>query len=377
MLIYLGFVSLGLPDGTLGVAWPVVARDLALPFTLAGVVTTVVTLLSAASGFSSGRIVARFQTGPVVLISCSLSALGLLLVSQADTFAFILLAAVPLGLGAGAVDAALNGFVAHHYSGRHMNWLHACWGIGAATGPVVMGATIASAHSWRGGYLALATAQGLLALFFLGTLPLWRRVPDLASPSAQANALRTTGLPANSLAGWLSPGLFVVYVALEGGTGLWAATIMTLSRGFTAEHAAWSTAAFYAAITLGRIGVGFGVERWGNRRLIAAGVILALGGAIAFALARTPAGTAAALVIFGLGLAPIYPGLMHEAPRRFSADAAQTVIGRQSGAAFLGMALLPAALGALAGVSLAAIPWVLIAGTALLLLGIRRLDQLG
>jgi MFS family permease len=377
LLIYLGFVSLGLPDGTLGVAWPEIARELTLPFTLAGVVTTVVTLLSAASGFASGRILARFRTGPVVLVSCSLSALALLLVAHAHGFAFLLLAAVPLGLGAGAVDAALNGFVAHHYSGRHMNWLHACWGLGAATGPVVMGAAIASAHSWRGGYLALAGVQAALALLFLGTLSLWRRVPDLASASAPVAAIRSAQLPADSLAGWLSPALFMVYVALEGGTGLWAATILTRARGFTAEHAAWSTAAFYAAITLGRIGVGFAVDRRGNRRLIAAGATVALGGAFAFAVVRSPLATTAALVVFGLGLAPIYPGLMHEVPRRFAAAAAQTVIGRQSGAAFLGMALLPAALGALAGLSLAAIPWVLIGGTALLLVGIRRLDRLG
>lgn len=377
LLIYLGFISLGLPDGTLGVAWPAMAAELALPVTLAGVVTTVVTLLSAASGFASGRIARRFHTGPVVLVSCTLSALALLFISQTDSFPFLLAAAVPLGLGAGAVDAALNGFVAHHYSARHMNWLHASWGVGASAGPIVMGAALTSPHAWRGGYLALAAAQLLLALLFLGSLRLWRRVPEIQARPAANATFRSANLPADSLAGWLSPALFIVYVALEGGIGLWAASLMTFGRGFSFAEAAWGTAAFYAAITLGRIVVGVGVERWGNRRLVFAGALVATGGAIGFALAPTPLTTTGALVLLGLGLAPIYPGLMHEVPRRFAAADAQTVIGRQSGAAFLGLALLPATLGALAGISWNALPWVLVGGAVVLLLGLRHLDRLG
>lgn len=376
-LIYLGFVSLGLPDGTLGVAWPAIAADLQLAVGLAGAIMLVITLLAGLSGFNSGRIVARFRTGPVVLVSCALTGGGLVAISQAPGFAWLLAAAIPLGVGAGAVDAGLNGFVARHYSGRHMNWLHACWGIGATCGPFVMGAALSSGHGWRGGYLVLGLAQLALALLFLLTLRLWSTAPDhQATPAHADNAPAPPTLPANSLAGWLSPALFALYVALEGSTALWAASILTLARGLPADVAAWCTGAYYAAITGGRILVGFGVDHWDNRRVITLGVLLALVGAGVFAVARTPAVAALALVLMGLGFAPVYPGLMHEVPRRFAPEAAQVVIGRQSGAAYLGMSVAPAAAGWLAGHSLEGIVLAVIAGTVLLLAGIRRLDRM-
>ena len=377
LLIYLGFISLGLPDGTLGVAWPAIARELHLSIGLAGVITTVVTLLSAFSGFSSGRIVGRFRTGPVVLVSCALTGSSLLAIAHAPSFAWLLLAAIPLGVGAGAVDAGLNGFVAHHYSGRHMNWLHACWGLGATCGPLVMGYAIAGTHTWRGGYFWLGVAQLSLAMVFLATLRLWASVPERATASDHHEPTRrSANHPANSFPGWLSPFLFVIYVALETGAGLWAASILTVDRGFTAERAAWCTAAYYGAIMVGRIVIGFAVDRIGNRRLISLGLLLALVGTALFALAPSALPSAAGLILMGLGFAPVYPGLMHEVPRRFAPEAVQTIIGRQSGAAYLGMAVIPAALGVVAEWSLSAIPWVVFAGTILLLTGLRRLDRL-
>lgn len=376
-IIYLGFVSLGLPDGTLGVAWPAIAADLRLPIGLAGAITIVITLLSGASGFASGRIVARFRTGPVVLASCVLTGTALLGFGHVSSFPWLLVAAIPLGLGAGAVDAGLNGFVAHHYSGRHMNWLHACWGLGATCGPIVMGQALNGGHGWRGGYLVLGAAQLSLATLFLLTLRLWSAVPERPVAAAFAGEGRATpSVAANSFAGWLSPVLFALYAALETAMGLWAASILLLARGFTAEAAAICTAVYYAAITAGRILVGFGVDRFGNRRVIACGVMLALGGAALFAFSSTPWLAGAALALTGLGFAPVYPGLMHEVPRRFAPEAAQTVIGRQSGAAYLGVALLPAALGGLAERSLTSIPFVVLAGIVVLLAGIRRLDRL-
>ena len=376
-IIYLGFVSLGLPDGTLGVAWPGIARELQLAIGLAGVVTTVITLLSAVSGFASGAVVARFRTGPVVLASCVLTGGALLAVSQVPGFPWLLAAAVPLGLGAGAVDASLNGYVAKHYSGRQMNWLHACWGLGATCGPLVMGFTMGTAAGWRGGYFILGSAQLTLAMVFLLTLRLWSLVPEHEPEHAGNGRGRAAPtLSANSLAGWLSPALIAVYVALETAVGLWSATILTLQRGFTAGEAATCTAGYYGSIMGGRIAAGLVVERCGNRRVIGLGLGVALAGAAAFALARTPLSAALALGLVGVGFAPVYPGLMHEVPRRFAPSAAQTVIGRQSGAAYLGMAILPAALGWLAEFSLDGIPWVVLGGIVLLLSGIRRLDRM-
>jgi len=200
-------------------------------------------------------------------------------------------------------------------------------------------------------------------------------VPTRSTTHAAA-ALRAPTLGADTFAGWLAPAIFALYAAVELTAGLWAGTILVVGRGLTAELAATLTAAYYAAITLGRIGVGFVVERRGNRQLVAAGTGLALMGALLFAGTTSPAAAAIALALFGLGLAPVYPCLMHEVPRRFAPEAAPVVIGRQSGAAYLGAAVLPAAAGALAQHSLAAIPWVLTAGIVILIASIRRLDRL-
>jgi MFS family permease len=377
-VIYLGYVSLGLPDGSFGVAWPEIYPELHLPLGLAGTILTLGTLFTAVSGFSSGWIIARWRTGPVVMVSCLLTSTGLLLISRAQNAAWLYVAALPLGFGAGAVDAGLNGFVARHYSGRHMNWLHACWGVGATTGPLFIGYAIGSGHSWRSGYLAIGLVQlGLVALF-LATLGWWQDVPvKPAEKDAEGRAAIVPSMPANSPAGWLSALIFSLYVAVEMTTGLWAGTIMVASRGFSPETAAVCTAGFYAAITGGRILVGFVVDRWGNRQLIGWGTTLALVGAAWFAFAAPAPGWAAvALVLTGLGLAPVYPCLMHEVPRRFAPEAVQVVIGRQSGAASLGAAALPALAGGLAEYSLPAVPALVLGVLAGLILCIRWLNRL-
>jgi MFS family permease len=314
--------------------------ELQLPVGLAGVITIVVTLLSGVSGFMSGRIIARWRTGPVVLVSCVLTGSALLAVSQASGLVWLLAAAVPLGIGAGAVDAGLNGYVARHYSGRHMNWLHACWGVGATCGPLVMGAAVSASHGWRGGYLVLGGAQLGLAAVFLVTLRWWDRVPErteAASLTHPDTAARTPTLGADTFAGWLSPALFALYAAIEATVGLWTATLLIVGRGFSPATAAACTAGYYGAITGGRVLVGFVVDRWGNRRLVTGGAIVALVGAFVWTLGESPVAAAAGLVLVGLGFAPVYPCLMHEVPRRFAPDAALVVIGRQSGAAYLGV----------------------------------------
>jgi MFS family permease len=376
-IIYLGFISLGLPDGTLGVAWPPMHTTLGIPIGFAGTIMTVTTILAGISGFSSGRIIARFKTGPVVLASCFLTGSALMLVSQARGLPWLLAASVPLGFGAGAVDAGLNGYVARHYSGRHLNWLHACWGIGATCGPLFMAYALGHGFGWRGGFFALATVQLSLAVLFLATLGLWTAVPVRAThgeSGEQAGRIPTTS--ANSRAGWLSVAIFVIYVAVETTAGLWASSILVVSRGVSQETAGLCTAAYFGSITTGRILVGFVVDRFGARRLITLGAALALVGAATFALAANTGIAAAALVLLGLGFAPIYPCLMHEVPRRFAPDAVQTVIGRQSGAAYLGAASLPAAAGWLAQFSLEGIAWAAVAGVVALNVTVRLLNRL-
>ncbi|MBA4136324.1 MAG: MFS transporter, partial [Opitutus sp.] len=315
IIIYLGFISLGLPDGTLGVAWPAVYPELGLPVGMAGALMLVGTLLTAIAGFSSGWVGARWRTGPVLLVSGILTAGAMLVLSQAHSLAMLFFAVVPLGLGAGAVDAGLNGYVARHYSGRHMNWLHACWGIGATSGPLLMGQALASVHGWRGGYLLIGSIQLGLGVLFLVSLRLWEKVPEHAPAAALAHASTPPTLSANSSAGWLSVAIYALYTGAEISIGLWAGTILVVERGLAPERAALWVAGYFGAITVGRIAVGVWHGRWSNRAVVRAGTLLALAGAFGFAFGGSGLVAAVSLALTGLGFAPVYPGLMHEVPR--------------------------------------------------------------
>jgi MFS family permease len=375
-VIYLGFVSIGLPDGTLGVAWPEVYPDLRLPIGAAGTLSLVGTVLAALGGFNSGRIIARFKTGPVIMVSCAMTGGALLMISQAAGLSWLLVASVFLGFGAGAVDAGLNGYVARHYSGRHMNWLHACWGLGAMCGPLLMSWALATGPGWRGGYLILGSVQFALVLLFIATMRLWSVVPERQFSDLHESAGdRKASHSANSYAGLLSAAIFALYVAVEGTMGLWAATVLVVDRSLAPATAAICAAAFYGAIMGGRVLTGFVVERFGNRRLIQLGGLLALAGAVVFAFADSAVVATGALLMTGLGFAPIYPCLMHEVPRRFAPDAVQTVIGRQSGAACLGGATMPALAGLVAQKWLPGVPWLIAGGIVVLIICLRDLDR--
>jgi MFS family permease len=375
-VIYLGFISLGLPDGTFGLAWTAIYKELSLPVGLAGTILIIGTLISGSSGFMSGRITTRFGTGPVVFASCLLTGAGMVAMGFANAGYYLYLVVLPLGIGAGAVDASLNSFVARHYSGRHMNWLHACWGIGATVGPLWMGACMSSSAGWRGGYWSVGSVQLLLAVLFLVTLGLWKSAPELR------NGHEGNGGPsfipirrANSMAGYLSMLSFVFYVGVETMTGLWIATILVVGRNFSPEVAALCTASYYASITGGRILVGFIVDRFGNRRLINAGMLTALLGSLLFVISGGPVLAFVAIILIGGGFAPVYPCLMHEVPRRFAPDDVSIVIGRQTGASYIGAALMPVAGGWFAQNAMAWLPWLTVLGALALIICVRSLDK--
>lgn len=356
-LIYLAFVSLGLPDSVLGVAWPAMRVGLGQSLEAAGLLTMILTTCSAISGFASGFVLARLGTGKVVAISGFLTGLALLGFALAPTFGWIMLLTVPLGLGAGAVDAGLNHFVARHYSARHMNWLHGCWGIGATVGPVVMGTALASRLGWHGGYAVIALAQLALAVLFVRYLPLWASEPQHTDPASESESASAQTSSASETAGrapppawarWLAPAMYFVYTTIELGTGLWAASILVDSRGADPARAGLWVAGFFGAIMVGRFAIGLVANRMGNRLLVRVGIGLAICGALLFALPFLPdLFNLVGLVLMGLGCAPIYPSLMHEATKRFDPATARAVIGRQVAFAYLGCALGPAALGLL------------------------------
>ena len=376
LLIYLSYVSLGLPDGAFGVAWPAIYPDSRLPIGTAGTLTLIGTVVSALAAFNSGWIIGRLGTGRTVAASCVVTGSALLLMSQTAGYAGLLGVWMLLSIGAGAVDSGLNGFVARHYSGRHMNWLHACWGLGATLGPLLMGLALAGVVGWRGGYVALGSIQAGLAIVLLLTLRLWASAPErpVDGSGIEGNAtLPTRG--ANSTEGFLSALIFALYVGAEATAGVWAATVLVVDRSISKPVAGVCAACFYGAIMLGRLLTGAVVERTGNRRMVRSGMLLAIVGAVFFALASSVWLEAAALVLLGLGLAPVYPCLMHEVPRRFAPEAVQTMIGRQSGAGAIGFAVLPAAAGLIAQWRVDLVPWLVVAGAAALFVAIRELDR--
>ncbi|MFM2275921.1 MAG: hypothetical protein RL211_1793 [Pseudomonadota bacterium] len=369
-IIYFAFISLGLPDSVLGVAWPTMRATLLQPIEAAGLITLVLTICSAISSFASGAVLKRLGTGPVVMISGLLTGLALLGFSFGPSFGVLLLLAIPLGLGAGSVDAGLNHFVAQHYSSRHMNWLHGCWGIGATLGPIIMGMALATATGWMQGYWHIAFIQLGLAFLFLLTLALWNReraTPDAAAHDDQPLTLK----PLNPKAPWLAVSLYLVYAMIEVGTGLWAASVLVDDRHVSAPTAGLWVSCFYGAIMAGRFGTGLIAAHMGNRRLVRYGLVMAMLGAGLFSVSGLPPSLSlVGLMLLGLGCAPIYPSLMHETARRFDADTARIVIGRQVGFAYVGAAAGPAAMGLLAAAAgpAAIMPVVFLAVVLLLVL---------
>lgn len=347
IVIYMAFVSLGLPDGVLGLAWPAMRSSLAQPIEAVGLATFLLASCSALSGFASGRVLARFGTGPVTLVSALATGLSLLGLAHVSSFAQMVALAFPLGLGAGAVDAGLNHFVAKHYASRHMNWLHACWGAGAALGPLVFSAMLASGGGWRAGYTTIAACQLALAAVLLVSLRLWSRAPETAGSGAHASEPGPRVLAPTWTQG-LAPLLFAFYVAVEMGTGLWAASVLIESRHLAAEMAGLAVTCYYGAIMGGRMIVGLVSDRLGNRRLVYLGLGFALVGVVLLIVAEAASLNLSGLLLLGLGFAPVYPSLMHETPRRFDAATAQKVIGWQVGTAYVGAMVMPAAFGVLA-----------------------------
>ena len=383
--IYLAFISLGLPDSVLGVAWPTMRSSLGQPLESAGMITLVLTMCSALSSFVGGRVLARWGTGPVVTASGLLTGLALLGFALSPSFAPLLLLAVLLGLGAGAVDARLNQFVAAHYSARHMNWLHGCWGIGATLGPLIMAWALASTDGWRRGYGVIGALQLGLVLLFVLVLPLWQRHQAMTA-NAQTHAQADQGAspdaepqkPARTLALWLAPALYLAYAAVEISMGLWAGSLLVDGRGLDAKTASMWVSCFFGAIMLGRFATGLLTLRLGNRPLVRLGIAVASVGAVLFGLGALSAPLSlAGLILLGLGCSPIYPCLMHETAHRFDAATADKVIARQVGFAYVGAAVIPAGLGYLAATAgLGAIMPAVLAALLILLLMSEALNRI-
>lgn len=345
-IIYLSFISLGLPDGLLGVAWPAMRAEYRLPLETVGVLSMLVMCMSALSSVGSGYILPRFGTGRVTFLSCLLTGAAMLGYAFAPGFLPVVLLTIPLGLGAGAVDSGLNRYVAEHYSSRHMNWLHCFWGIGASAGPLIM--TGAILHGgWRMGYFFISLIQLALSLALLYSLRkgLWRSAQKEGGQSASALAIPAPR-PATRGTVVLAVALFFLYAGTEYSAGLWVNSVLVESRQVPQQLAGMAVTAFYFCVMLGRFSSGVLVGKLGNMRMMRLGFLLAFLGACCFAMAgKSYPLSLLGVILLGLGLAPIYPCLMHETPRRFEEKVYVRLIGYQVGAACLGGSVTGAGIG--------------------------------
>ncbi|MDB4973454.1 MAG: major facilitator superfamily 1 [Myxococcaceae bacterium] len=369
-LSYVGFISLGLPDTVLGAAWPSMQQELQLPLDAAGAILLVTTLGVVLSSVASGRLRARWGTGAVLLGSTALAACALLAMSLAQSGLHVLAIALCAGLGGGAIDASLNDYVARNHSARQLTWLHACWGIGAATAPLIVGGVLAQGHSFRVAYVALAALELSLALAFLRTRTEWTSAAA-APPSARVG-------PPAQLRGTAhaSVALFYVYGGLESGTGLWVSSLLLHTRQATVAAASAAGGVFWGALMLGRVASGLYADQLGAARLLRWGVYCAAGASLLLALPGTPSWLfMVALGALGAALAPIYPLAMHDTPRRYGEPEGSRLVGYQVAAASLGTATLPWLLGATAArTSLTLLPG-LLAALSVLLIALEKLRR--
>lgn len=377
LIIYVTFISLGLPDSLLGSAWPVMRTTLGAPLDAAGIITITISFGTVLSSLFCNKVITKFGTGKVTFASVSATAFALLGFSISHSFAWLMVLAVPLGLGGGAVDAALNNYVALHYKAHHMNWLHCFWGVGAFIGPLIIGGFLAKNNNWRGGYFTIAMLQFCVAALLFFTLPMWNKmnktpkaeIPEIQEKPANSPVFKIPGVP-------LALGTFALYCGTEYALGLWGSSFLVEFRGLSVAAAARALAFYYGGITVGRFISGFLTVRFSSKILIRTGLFIIIGGIILLLLPLPTVFSFVAFCLIGLGCAPVYPNMIHETPRRFGSANSQKVVGLQMAFAYCGSTFLPPLIGFIAGkTSLFILPFALLLFAVCMVILSERLNR--
>ena len=369
-MIYLAFVSLGLPDALLGSAWPIMYQEFAVPVSYSGTVFMIICGGTILSSLNSEKLNRRFGTGKITAISVFLTAIALFGFSISHSFLMLCLFAIPYGLGAGSVDAALNHYVALHYSSRHMSWLHCMWGLGASVGPYIMGFVLQRGEPWNRGYLIVSIIQFILAIILFCSLSLWKKNPEELTENAASTAKQEAPKQeapkqeapkqeapkqrALSLKEVFAiPGAkeslasFYGYCALEQTVGLWAGSFMVLALGMEEKLAASYVALFYFGITFGRFLSGFFTMKWKDEQMVLGGSAIVFFGIFLLFTPWSKALVLPALILIGLGCAPVYPSIIHSTPYNFGVEHSSALIGAQMAAAYVGTLIMPPLFGVL------------------------------
>ena len=376
-IIYLSFISLGLPDALLGSAWPTMYPEFGVPVSYMGAISMIISLGTIVSSLQSDRLTRKLGTGKVTAFSVACTAIALLGFSFAHSFWELCLWAIPYGLGAGSVDASLNNYVALHYKSRHMSWLHCMWGIGATVGPYIMGYALTGGAGWNGGFRYVAFLQMALTAILLISLPLWKgqyiRVERKEEKQGKALSLqeifRIPGAKEVMLC-------FFCYCGIEQTAGLWASSFLTLQKGISADTTASLASMFYLGITLGRAVCGFITFKLNDTQMIRLGQGIIAVGVLALLLPGPNFVAMAGLILIGLGCAPIYPCIIHSTPAHFGEEKSQAVIGVQMACAYVGSLLLPPLFGLIANhISAAWLPGYLLVILVLMICMHEKLER--
>lgn len=357
IIIYLAFISLGLPDSLLGSAWPSMYPSMGVPISYAGILSMIISGGTIVSSLLSDKVIRKFGTGLVTSMSVFMTAGALLGCSVSNEFYQLCLFAIPLGLGAGSVDAALNNFVALYYKAKHMSWLHCFWGVGAMTGPIIMSYFLEQGYIFQLGYRAVAMIQFTLVIILIATLPFWKNTAS--QNSCQSDAEKTGKIEQEQKSVSIKellklPGAkqaliaFFCYCSIEATTGLWGSSFVVMAHGIPAETAARWASLFYFGITFGRFLAGFITLKLNNRQMIYLGGVLIAVGIFTLMLPFGQVASLIGFVVIGAGCAPIYPSLLHETPVNFGAEYSQSIMGVQMACAYVGSTFMPPLFGALA-----------------------------
>lgn len=350
IIIYLSFISLGLPDALLGAAWPSIHQEFQVPVSYAGVISMIISVGTIISSLQSDRLTRKLGTGKVTAVSVVMTAVALFGFSISHSFVALCLWAIPYGLGAGSVDASLNNYVALHYESRHMSWLHCMWGIGASAGPYIMGYALTAGWGWNSGYHIIAVLQIVLTAILLCSLPLWKQRPAEVLQDGKVQNVKALSIrEVLQLAGAREILVcFFCYCALEQTTGLWASSYLTLHKGVSADTAATFASMFYLGITVGRALSGFLTMKLNDVQMIRLGEVIIGIGVLVMLLPFGQSLSLAGLILIGLGCAPVYPCVIHSTPAHFGADKSQAIIGIQMACAYVGTCLMPPVFGLIA-----------------------------
>ncbi len=339
-IIYLAFISLGLPDSLLGSAWPTIYREFDVPVSFAGIIFIIISAGTVSSSLLSDYLTRRLGTGKVTALSVLITAVALWGFSVSSQYWMLVLWAIPYGLGAGSVDASLNNYVALHYKSRHMSWLHCMWGIGASVGPYIMSYVMLSGGSWNTGYLSISIIQLVLTAVLFISLPLWKRNKftdeqlKVSKPMSLKEVIKLPGVKQVML-------MFFCYCALEQSAGLWASTYLNIQYGVDSGTAASFGSLFFIGITVGRAISGFVTMKLNDHQMISLGQGIILIGVILMCLPLGYMTALIGLIVVGLGCAPIYPCIIHSTPQNFGQDRSQSVIGVQMASAYVGNIAMP------------------------------------